>query len=111
MSVLINIEMPDNCINCRFCDIDLSSPTTFYVHCTATDKKILKCDYDDFEEAYQVLKSGRQERCPLVEVPDGHWINEPGKIPKCSECGRYSDDADTGDTKYCPFCGARMDKE
>ena len=41
----------------------------------------------------------------------GHWINEPGKIPKCSECGRYSDDADTGDAKYCPFCGAVMNKE
>lgn len=58
--------------------------------------------------------STRRERptgCPLVEVPDGHWIHETGKIPKCSVCGKYSDDADTGDAKSCPFCGARMDGE
>ena len=45
----------------------------------------------------------------VVPVRHGRWINEPGHIPHCSECGRYSDDADTGEAICCPFCGARMD--
>lgn len=44
-------------------------------------------------------------------VRHGRWISEPGHIPHCSECGRYSDDADTGEAICCPFCGARMDGE
>ena len=44
-------------------------------------------------------------------VVHGRWIFEPGLIPHCSVCGRYSDDADTGDAKWCAFCGATMDKE
>lgn len=46
----------------------------------------------------------------VVEVRRGQWIYEPGHIPHCSECGRYSDDADTGEAVCCPFCGARMDR-
>lgn len=45
----------------------------------------------------------------VVEVRHGQWVYEPGHIPHCSECGRYSDDADTGEAICCPFCGARMD--
>ena len=45
----------------------------------------------------------------VVPVRHGRWISEPGHIPHCSECGRYSDDADTGEAICCPFCGARMD--
>ena len=45
----------------------------------------------------------------VVEVRHGRWIHEPGHIPHCSECGRYSDDADTGEAICCPFCGAKMD--
>lgn len=45
----------------------------------------------------------------VVEVRRGQWIYEPGHIPHCSECGRYSDDADTGEAVCCPFCGAKMD--
>lgn len=45
----------------------------------------------------------------VVEVRRGRWIHEPGHIPHCSECGRYSDDADTGEAICCPFCGAKMD--
>ena len=38
-----------------------------------------------------------------------YWIKEPGKIPKCSSCGNYSDDADKEDGgNYCSFCGAVM---
>ena len=71
--------------------------------CPMVDEYLGKCklrgeEFSNWNEEYA--------HCPLIEVPDGHWIHEPGKIPKCSECGRYSDDADTGDAKYCPFCGA-----
>jgi len=45
----------------------------------------------------------------VVPVRHGKWIDEPGHIPHCSECGRYSDDAETGEAICCPFCGARMD--
>ena len=39
----------------------------------------------------------------------GYWIFEAGKIPKCSICGKYSDDADEyGDAICCPFCGSSM---
>lgn len=46
----------------------------------------------------------------VAEVRHGHWVFEPGKIPYCSECKKYSDDGDKGAT-ICPWCGARMDKE
>ena len=39
----------------------------------------------------------------------GHWVEEPGNIPRCSICGTYSDDADREDGGYyCTHCGARM---
>jgi hypothetical protein len=53
------------------------------------------------------------ERFPaadVAEVRHGRWIFEPGKIPYCSECKEYSDDGDKGAT-FCPWCGARIDKE
>ena len=46
----------------------------------------------------------------VAEVRHGRWIFDPGKIPYCSECKEYSDDGDKGAT-FCPWCGARMDKE
>ena len=46
----------------------------------------------------------------VAEVRHGRWIFEPGKIPYCSECKEYSDDGDKGAT-FCPWCGARMNKE
>lgn len=53
------------------------------------------------------------ERFPAADVAEvryGRWIFEPGKIPYCSECKEYSDDGDKGAT-FCPWCGARIDKE
>jgi hypothetical protein len=46
----------------------------------------------------------------VAEVRHGRWIFEPGKIPYCSECKKYSDDGDKGAT-FCPWCGARMGEE
>lgn len=42
-------------------------------------------------------------------VKRGRWLNEPGRIPRCSVCMEYSDDADTGKAICCPFCGALME--
>lgn len=38
-------------------------------------------------------------------VKHGRWVYEPGNVPKCSECGEYSDDAMNG-AQICPWCGA-----
>ena len=45
----------------------------------------------------------------MEETLQNKWIFEPGKIPKCPVCGRYSDDADTGEAICCPFCGEKLD--
>ena len=52
----------------------------------------------------------RQPAADVAEVRHGRWIFEPGKIPYCSECKKYSDDGDKGAT-FCPWCGARMGEE
>ncbi len=46
----------------------------------------------------------------VVEVRHGKWlINSDGYYPYCSECKEEPE----GDkmTKYCPYCGAKMDKK
>ena len=52
----------------------------------------------------------KEPAADVAEVRHGRWIFEPGKIPYCSECKEYSDDGDKGAT-FCPWCGARMNKE
>ena len=52
----------------------------------------------------------KEPAADVAEVRHGRWIFDPGKIPYCSECKEYSDDGDKGAT-FCPWCGARMDKE
>ena len=64
-------------------------------------EKILDRFLDAFAEGYRLGKEDARR---------GKWIFEPGKIPRCSECGEYSDDGDKG-AAICPWCGVRMDKE
>ncbi len=52
----------------------------------------------------------KEAAADVAEVRHGRGILEPGKIPDCSECKEYSDDGDKGAT-FCPWCGARMNKE
>ena len=47
---------------------------------------------------------------PELKVPHGFWIEQPGKIPYCSECGEYSDDAECRDGNFCQKCGVIMDQ-
>lgn len=59
-----------------------------------------------------------QPAADVAEVRHGNWI---GESLECSECGKLvSSICDAGgylsygieeDLKYCPFCGAKMDKE
>lgn len=80
-------------------------------------------EYIEREDAINLLWLFADESCASVvsdfenlpaadvaEVRHGRWIFEPGKIPYCSECKEYSDDGDKGAT-FCPWCGARIDKE
>ena len=53
-----------------------------------------------------------------VPVVHGRWIDEgqygdnfPHHAWRCSECGEHVIEIDTSWYKYCPNCGARMDKE
>lgn len=50
----------------------------------------------------------KEELIEYAPVVRGHWIVEPGKIPRCSECNEYSDDGYNG-AMICPWCGARME--
>lgn len=72
-------------------------------------------DYQAHSAVSECLREARYgiESIPaadVAEVRHGRWIFEPGKIPYCSECKKYSDDGDKGAT-FCPWCCARMDKE
>ena len=70
MSVLINMEMPQNCHECPCCETWMTESDTVSVDCLAIDKNILELEYERSNEAYEVTVKGRQDWCPLVEVPD-----------------------------------------
>lgn len=50
------------------------------------------------------------DSAPELPVKHGFWIEQPGKIPYCSECGEHSDDADIRSGNYCQHCGAIMEE-
>lgn len=73
--------------------------------------KVLEEYYPGVDERLHIVKDITSiPTADVAEVRHGRWIFEPGKIPYCSECKEYSDDGDKGAT-FCPWCGARMDKE
>lgn len=53
----------------------------------------------------------------VAEVRHGRWIRQPSEINGldvefCSECGQGMNERNQfWNAKYCPNCGARMDKE
>lgn len=53
-----------------------------------------------------------------VPVRHGHWIDEglynddfPYHAWKCSECGEYMIEIDVPRYKFCPECGAKMERK
>ena len=86
----------------------------------------------DADEAYKVLTDYYHQRTeiqhetlkealskvPTVDaVKHGHWLfyEEPDGYyhSECSECGQWCDEDVflKGKWHYCPFCGAKMDKD
>lgn len=55
MSILINMEMPKNCISCRFCKAYMAS----------TDSK----NYKEYFYCRVLDKVKGENDCPLIEVP------------------------------------------
>lgn len=86
----------------KWCEDNLESSTaSFQSGCIATIKDVIS-----------TVKM--EETCPSVEaepVVHGHWEQKytgSRKVFFCSVCGEWTA---YGETDYCPFCGARMDKE
>ena len=49
----------------------------------------------------------------VAEVKHGRWIEEKGKVAKCSVCKKETEADIWGQywlSPYCPNCGARMDE-
>lgn len=80
------------------------------------DADALKKHYAWWEDDRQKLFDSIVDRQPTIDavpVRHGKWIDRNGAIVasfweryECSECGVMS-----GNNKYCPNCGARMDEE
>ena len=80
------------------------------------DADDLKKHYAWWEDDKQKLFDSIVDRQPTIDavpVRHGKWIDRNGAIVasfweryECSECGVMS-----GNNKYCPNCGARMDEE
>ena len=56
----------------------------------------------------------RIQQLPTIDVPDrkfGEWMAEPNCWYRCSNCGQhYPSIRGYMDYKYCPNCGARMER-
>lgn len=81
--------------------------TKKYIDADEAIKALCHKSFPGFSEAGKIIKE--VPAADVQEVQHGRWIEEPGLIPRCSICGEYSQDADTG-AWYCPNCGAKMDE-
>ena len=92
MAIIIDMEMPNGCCECRMERENC---------CTLSLRKI-----DDIFT--------RPTWCKLRESKHGQWIwkDDPyeffDKIPVCSECGHTPIMRKT--SQYCPYCGVKMDE-
>ena len=66
--------------------------------------KILK-DTVTIRNAGGYFRTVKSEIIEAEHVRHGKWVIEEGHVC-CSECGEISKEYN-----YCPYCGARMDKE
>ena len=72
----------------------------------------------EFDNAYADDITDRLPTADVQEVRHGEWIYVDGDLGwadcKCSECGytdSFEDCTDEFYYKFCPECGAKMDKE
>ena len=101
--VIIDIDIPDNCDECRF--------NTEYGFCKAMPDNF--CGNTDDRK--------RPKWCPLKEQeadkPKGHWIEKEDynmdTYYDCSVCGESWTTIDgtpwQNGMNYCPHCGAKME--
>ena len=62
------------------------------------------------EYAIPLRAINEEPTADVAEVKHGKWkINSDGYYPYCSECNNEPENGKL--TKYCPECGAKMDKE
>ena len=47
------------------------------------------------------------EPADVVQVVHGHWIDVGSLSCRCDQCGCKNNK----ETRFCPYCGAKMDKE
>lgn len=64
-------------------------------------------NYDGYSMAFDMIDE--MPRADVQKVKHGKWETSKGEkySSRCSCCNCYS----TDDYKYCPNCGAKMDKE
>ena len=84
----VNPQEPNFCQSCKHYD---------------DNEVCLECEYDGITRGMTRYES------VLQEPKTGHWIDINGIYAECSNCNEeiYI----TGDFKYCPNCGARMESE
>ena len=104
--IQIDIEMPENCLECPLHDGEYGWCNLTYI--------TMDCE-------------GRPKKCPLHEVtdtdtisrPKGQWVDSwRSKMDgtrywyrECDHCGYERNDCNPEkDSNFCPHCGARMEE-
>lgn len=67
----------------------------------------------DAVHVVETLCIDEQPTIDAVPARHGHWIgidDEPCEVWECDVCG-YIYETDSKLHRYCPYCGARMDKD
>lgn len=74
-------------------------------------------DYNNFEKILDLSQPRKPIKSDVQEIKHGKWVltgNALGYTEcHCSECDNYLflDSKDDELYNYCPYCGAKMDKE
>ena len=93
---------------------------TEYIERAALKRELAPYEENDFSQQMDVILAivDAQPAADVVEVRHGRW-GEYESFPltsslnghPCSECGMHFSTLAIPVMKYCPNCGARMDKE
>jgi len=107
MSVIIRgMKMPTSC---NFCPFLYAGKVCVPLN-EIGNHKGNRCGTDYESYIYE-----RHEKCPLVELPVGRWVNDSDdELPNewaCSLCHQHIESNVPFLMRYCPFCGAKMGGE